>query len=70
MYSFRPHFCTPNDALVVRYILSFTYKILSRFVKLPSDTLLRYFIIFHLAPSPLSLQLISISHSMTSIPLC
>jgi hypothetical protein len=31
-------------------------KILSQFVKPPSDTLLRYFNMFHLAPSPSSLQ--------------
>jgi hypothetical protein len=31
-----------DDALVVRNILSFEYKILSQFVKPPSDTLLRY----------------------------
>jgi hypothetical protein len=35
----RVHFCTPDDALVVRNILSFY---LSQFVKPPSDTLLRY----------------------------
>jgi hypothetical protein len=35
----RVHFCTPDDALVVRNILSFI-KILSQFVKPPSDTLL------------------------------
>jgi hypothetical protein len=33
------HFCTPDDALVVRNILSFYIKILSQFVKPPSDTL-------------------------------
>jgi hypothetical protein len=33
------HFCTPDD---VRNILSIIYKILSQFVKPPSDTLLRY----------------------------
>jgi hypothetical protein len=37
------HFCTPDDALVVRNILSFYIGILSQFVKLPSDTHLRYF---------------------------
>jgi hypothetical protein len=34
------HFCTPDDGLVVRNILSFMYKILSQFVKPPSNTLL------------------------------
>jgi hypothetical protein len=57
----RVHFCTPDDALVVRNILSFYtllsfYTILSQFVKPPSDTLLRYFNMFHIAPSPSSLQ--------------
>jgi hypothetical protein len=52
------HFCTPDDALVVRNILSFYSQILSQFVKPPSDTLLRYFNIFHLEPSPSSLQFI------------
>jgi hypothetical protein len=37
----KVRFCTPGDALVVRNILSFIYKILSQFVKPPSDTLLR-----------------------------
>jgi hypothetical protein len=44
--------------LVVRNILSLYIKILSQFVKPPSDTLLRYFNMFHLAPSPSFLQLI------------
>jgi hypothetical protein len=34
-------FCTPDDALVVRNILSFHIQIPSQFVKSPSDTLLR-----------------------------
>jgi hypothetical protein len=51
------HFCTPDDdGLVEQNILSFLYKILSQFVKPPSDTLLRYFNMSHLAPSPSSLQ--------------
>jgi hypothetical protein len=50
------HLCTPDDALVVRNILSFYKQILSKFVKPPSDTLLRYFNMFHLAPSLSSLQ--------------
>jgi hypothetical protein len=33
-------------------------QILSQFVKPPSDTLLRYFNMFHPAPSPSSLQFI------------
>jgi hypothetical protein len=40
----RVHFCTPDDALVVRNILSFYIHILSQFVKPPSDTLLRYLV--------------------------
>jgi hypothetical protein len=51
------HFCTPDDSLVVRNKLSFI-QILSQFVKPPSDTLLRYFNMFHLEPSPSSLQFI------------
>jgi hypothetical protein len=39
---------TPEDALVVRNILSFYIQILSQFVKPPRDTLLRYFNMFHL----------------------
>jgi hypothetical protein len=34
-------------------------QILSQIVKPPSDTLLRYFNMFHLAPSPSSLQFIN-----------
>jgi hypothetical protein len=54
------HFCTPDDALVVGNILSFLY-ILSQVVKPPSDTLLRYCDMFHLAPSPSSLLPTSLS---------
>jgi hypothetical protein len=50
------HLCTLDDLLVVRNILNLIYKILSQFVKPPSDTLQRYFNMFHLAPSPPSLQ--------------
>jgi hypothetical protein len=53
---FRVHFCTPDDALVLRNILSFYIQILSQFVKPPSDTLFRYFNMFHLVPSPSSLH--------------
>jgi hypothetical protein len=49
-------FCTPDDALVVQNIIVFYIKILSQFVKPPSDTLLPYFNLFNLAPSPTSLQ--------------
>jgi hypothetical protein len=42
---FALHFCTPDDALVVRNI--FYIQILSQFVKPPCDTLLRYFNMFH-----------------------
>jgi hypothetical protein len=38
------NFRTPDDALVVRNILSFFIQILSQFVKRPSDTLLRIWI--------------------------
>jgi hypothetical protein len=51
-------FCTPDDALVVRNILSFYIQILSQFVKPPSETLYPYFNMFQLAPSPSSLQFI------------
>jgi hypothetical protein len=53
MHSSNPtpfNFCTPDDALEVRNKLSF--------VKPPSDALLRYFNMFHLARSPSSLQFI------------
>jgi hypothetical protein len=41
---YEVHFCTPDDALVVRNVLSFFYiQNLSQFVKSPSDTLLRDF---------------------------
>jgi hypothetical protein len=36
------HYCTPDDALVVRNILSSLYTNPFQFVKPPSDTLLRY----------------------------
>jgi hypothetical protein len=49
---------TPDDALLVRNtsILGYYIEIISQFVKPSSDTLLRYFNMFHLAPSPSSLQ--------------
>jgi hypothetical protein len=49
-------FCIPDDAQVVRSILSFIYKILSYFVKPPNDTVLGYFIMFHVVPSPSPVQ--------------
>jgi hypothetical protein len=52
------HFCTPDDALVVRNMLGFYIQSLSQFVKPPSDNLLRYLNMFHLAPSPSSLELL------------
>jgi hypothetical protein len=41
-------------------------QILSQFVKPTSDTLLRYFNMFHLAPSPSSLQFIQFTHLFCS----
>jgi hypothetical protein len=38
------------DALAVRNILTFYIQILSQFVIPPSDAVLRYFNMFHLAP--------------------
>jgi hypothetical protein len=52
------NFRTPDDALVVAKYIQFYIQILSQFVKPPRDTLLRYFNIFHLVPSPSSLQFI------------
>jgi hypothetical protein len=45
----------------VRNILSFYIQSLSQFVEPPSDTLLRYFNMFNLAPSSSSLQFIGLS---------
>jgi hypothetical protein len=53
--------CAPDDALVVRNIFSI------QFVKPPSDTLLRYFNMFHLASSPSSLQFRTPSLSSKSL---
>jgi hypothetical protein len=51
------YFFTPYDALLMRKILSFYIQLFPQFVKPPSGTL-RYFNMFHLAPSPSSLQII------------
>ena len=48
--------CTLIDALVVRNILSPLKNRLYYFVKPLSDNLLLYFKMFHLSPSPSSLQ--------------
>jgi hypothetical protein len=48
----KVNFFTPDGALVVRNRLS----VIQSFVKPHSDTLLRYFNMFRLAPSPSSLQ--------------
>jgi hypothetical protein len=60
VYKIIVNFCTPDNAVVARNILSFYIQILSQFVKPPSDTLRRYFKMFHLAPSPSSLQFLEI----------
>jgi hypothetical protein len=52
LYSWR---CTSSAKYIEFYL-----QILSQFVKPPSDTLLCYFNMFHLAPSPLSLSIITI----------
>jgi hypothetical protein len=50
------HFRTPDDAPVVQNIFSFLYSKSISVCETPSDTLLCYFNMFHLAPSPSSLQ--------------
>jgi hypothetical protein len=53
------HFCTSDDTLVVRNILSFFYTNQSQFVKPPRDALLRY-IMYHLEHTPNSSEMISL----------
>jgi hypothetical protein len=48
------HFCL--GVHFVRNILSFYIQLISQFVKPPSDTLIRYFNMLHLAPSPSSVR--------------
>jgi hypothetical protein len=62
--STRVHFCTPDDALVARNILSFYIQIFSRFVKpplfdiLPSVSPIVIVIMYHLVPTPESFEII------------
>jgi hypothetical protein len=57
MYSWR---CTSNAKYIEFYI-----QILSKFAKPPSDTLHRYFNMFHLAPTPESFEITLIYSSET-----
>jgi hypothetical protein len=63
LWTARVHFCTPENALLVWNILSFKYKILSQFVKPPSDTLASW-LLQHVSPGAITI----ISTNYPSVP--